>query len=41
MINFGFFCATFATAMMMFFVLKQFSSVLFARNRAVAAIFWI
>jgi hypothetical protein len=39
MMSFVFFCATFATAMIMSFVFLQFSSVLFARKRAVAAMF--
>ena len=34
-----FFWATRATAIMISFVLRQFSSVLLARNRAVAAMF--
>jgi hypothetical protein len=36
----AFFWATFATAMTISFVFRQFSSVLVARKRAVAAIFY-
>ena len=38
-ISLRFFWATLATAMMMSFVLRQFSSTLFARKSAVAAMF--
>lgn len=37
----GFFCATLATAITISLVLRQFSSVLVARKRAVAAMFCI
>ena len=40
MIREAFFCATFATAMTISLVLRQFSSVLVARKREVAAIFY-
>jgi hypothetical protein len=39
MMSLAFFWATFATAMMSSFVLRQFSSVLLARKSAVAAMF--
>lgn len=39
MMSLAFFCATLATAMIMSFVFRQFSSTLLARKRAVAAMF--